>query len=57
MVSRQHIMGPSGPVEINLAAVFAVMEMLGVRNREKVLRQVKTMYTQFLIEDREKADG
>ena len=37
-------MGPVGPVEINLTAVFKVMEMRGIKDKERCLRLIRVAY-------------
>ena len=44
MIQDQHIMGPRGPVELNLIPVLQVMEMRGVQNQERCLNLIRLVY-------------
>ena len=45
-LSGQHIMGPSGPVDLNLGPVFKMMELKGIdaRDRERCIDLIQSAY-------------
>ena len=48
----QLIMSLDGPVDINVLAVLAVMELEGVENKQECLRQVQTLAQTAISEQR-----
>lgn len=48
LVSNQHIMGFSGPVDLNFQSVEFVLNILKVENKEKVFKRVYNLYKKLL---------
>jgi len=44
MIRNQHIMGASGPVDLNLIPVFEVMNRRGVKDWERCLNLLRMVY-------------
>ena len=43
-VQNQHIMGFSGPVDINFLSVKFIMDMMGIKNQKEVFERVHKLY-------------
>jgi len=43
-VSSQHIMGFSGPVDLNFLSVKFIMDLLGIKNQKEVFERVHNLY-------------
>jgi len=54
MVADQHIMGPGGPVGLNLVPVFEIMKMRGVADQDRCLELVRRVYFHMLRKGRDK---
>lgn len=52
MVCNQHIMGPSGPVDLDLNAVIKVMELFNVKDKVRCLELVHKAYNYMLDKER-----
>jgi len=55
-VKNQHIMGFSGPVDLNFLSVKFIMDMMGVKDQLNVFERVHTTYTAVLDHMRDKAN-
>ena len=53
-VQNQHIMGFSGPVDLNFVSVKYIMDLMGVRNQMAVFEKVHTAYKAVLEHMRDK---
>lgn len=47
-VSNQHIMGFSGPIDLNILSVKTVMDLLGIKNQKYVFERVHYIYKLML---------
>ena len=47
-VHNQHIMGFSGPVDLNFQSVKIVMDMLNISNQKEVFERVYNLYKRIL---------
>ena len=48
MVRHQHIMGPAGPVTLNLAALQLAFDLVGVKDKKGCYDRVVRMYANHL---------
>lgn len=55
-VMDQHIMGFGGPIALNLLAVDAVMDMIGVTDKKRVFERVRFIYNFMLKKQREQEE-
>jgi len=58
-VRSQHIMGMSGPVDINILAIKAVMDLQGIENQKRVFEKVYKLYNHIMsrIRDQQEAES
>ena len=54
-VQSQHIMGFSGPVDLNFQSVQFIMDLMGVANRKEVFEKVYKLYNMSLQRIRDQA--
>lgn len=47
-VHNQHIMGFSGPVDLNFQSVKLIMDMLSIKNQKHVFERVYSLYRKIL---------
>jgi len=55
-VQNQHIMGFSGPVDLNFLSVEFIMDLMGVKDQLSVFERVHAAYKAVLEHMRDKAD-
>jgi len=56
-VQNQHIMGFSGPVDLNFLSVKFIMDMMGVKNQLDIFERVHTTYKAVLDHMRDSSQG